>query len=257
MKLEGHQSEIWAMAVSRHGSFLVSASNDRSIRVWERTDEPLFLEEEREKEMEELFESTLVDIVSGDKEAEAGDEVSRITTQTMESLKAGERIFEAIAIADHDKESKEKSEPRHPILSALNVTSERYVFDIVRQVRPADLEDALLTLPFAKITSLLSYIATWAQKSWSTPLVTRVLTFVLKVYHPQITSSRSIRPILDSIRHDLRRNLQLQKDTMGFNLAGLKFLQREAAVSDITFDHEQVTDTLESIAAAVKRKLVS
>ncbi|KAJ9070637.1 beta transducin [Entomophthora muscae] len=263
MKLDGHQSEVWSLAVSRHGSFVVTGSNDRSLRVWERTDEPLFLEEEREKEMEELFESTLVDNSSGDKETE--DEVSRITSQTIESLKAGERIFEAIAIADQERldleahqkaASSEPKPPRHPILSALKVTSERYVFDIVRQVRPADLEDALLALPFGKITSLLSYIAVWAQKSWSTPLVARVLTFVLKVYHPQITTSRSIRPILDSIRHDLRKNLQHQKDTMGFNLAGLKFLQREAVASDVTFG-DDAPETLENITAAVKRKMVS
>lgn len=53
--------------------------------------------------MEELFESTLVDNSSGDKEKDSEDEVSRITSQTMESLKAGERIFEAIVIADQER----------------------------------------------------------------------------------------------------------------------------------------------------------
>lgn len=30
-------------------------SNDRSLRVWEETDEQVFLEEEREKRMEDMF----------------------------------------------------------------------------------------------------------------------------------------------------------------------------------------------------------
>ncbi|KAI0243927.1 beta transducin [Massospora cicadina] len=262
LKLDGHQGEVWALSVSRHGSFVVTGSNDRSIRVWERTDEPLFLEEEREKELEELFESTLVANPSDDKEGQPQEEASRVTSQTLDSLKASERIFEAIAIADLERSNLEANpkasslEPKHPILSALNVSAERYVFDVVRQVRSSDLEDALLALPFGKITSLLAYIAVWAQKAWSSPLVARVLTFVLKVYHPQITSCRALRPILDSIRHDLRRTLQHQKDTMGFNLAGLRFLQREAAANDVDFD-EPVAETLENIAAAVKRKLVA
>lgn len=58
-RLDGHHGEVWALAVSRTGDFLVSASHDKSIRVWQQTDEQIFLEEEREKELEELYESTL------------------------------------------------------------------------------------------------------------------------------------------------------------------------------------------------------
>lgn len=39
MKLQGHHGEIWALAVSRQGGIVVTGSHDRSIRVWERTDE--------------------------------------------------------------------------------------------------------------------------------------------------------------------------------------------------------------------------
>lgn len=36
------------MAISPNGHFLVSGSHDRSIRLWEKTDEILVLSEERE-----------------------------------------------------------------------------------------------------------------------------------------------------------------------------------------------------------------
>ena len=45
------------MAVSSLGDMLVTGSADRSIRIWERTDEPFFAEEERENRMESLFET--------------------------------------------------------------------------------------------------------------------------------------------------------------------------------------------------------
>lgn len=36
------------MALSPNGDYVVSASHDKSLRLWERTREPLILEEERE-----------------------------------------------------------------------------------------------------------------------------------------------------------------------------------------------------------------
>lgn len=36
------------MAVSPSGDYVVSSSHDKSLRLWERTREPLILEEERE-----------------------------------------------------------------------------------------------------------------------------------------------------------------------------------------------------------------
>lgn len=57
LTLEGHHSEVWCMALSAHGDFLVTGSHDRSLRRWERTDEPFFVEEEREKRLESLFEA--------------------------------------------------------------------------------------------------------------------------------------------------------------------------------------------------------
>lgn len=43
MKLDGHHGEVWALAIAKHGSFVVSGSHDRSIRVWERTEEQVCL----------------------------------------------------------------------------------------------------------------------------------------------------------------------------------------------------------------------
>ena len=57
LTLEGHHREVWCMALSAHGDFLVTGSHDRSLRRWERTDEPFFVEEEREKRLESMFEA--------------------------------------------------------------------------------------------------------------------------------------------------------------------------------------------------------
>ena len=49
--------QVWCLAVSTLGDMVVTGSADRSIRIWERTDEPFFAEEEKENRMESLFET--------------------------------------------------------------------------------------------------------------------------------------------------------------------------------------------------------
>ena len=44
----GHHSEVWSLALTTDGRTLVSTSHDRTIRLWQKTDEILVLEEERE-----------------------------------------------------------------------------------------------------------------------------------------------------------------------------------------------------------------
>jgi hypothetical protein len=41
------------------GDFCVTGGADRSLRLWQRTEEPFFVEEEKEKRLESLFEADL------------------------------------------------------------------------------------------------------------------------------------------------------------------------------------------------------
>lgn len=40
-KLDGHHGEVWALAVSHQGNFVATAAHDKSIRIWEKLDEPV------------------------------------------------------------------------------------------------------------------------------------------------------------------------------------------------------------------------
>ncbi|KAI9784131.1 MAG: hypothetical protein M1839_002635 [Geoglossum umbratile] len=239
-KLEGHHGEIWALTVSRTGGFFVSASHDKSIRVWEQTDEQIFLEEEKEKELEEMYESTLttsLDRVDEDGDGEERNEVAAAGKQTIETLMAGERIIEALEMGMADlalmsEWNKAKtSQPniaqpaRNPVFLALgNITAETHVLNVVQRIKAAALQDALLVLPFDQVVSLFTFLNIWATKQWNIPLTCRILFFMLKTHHRQIVGSKAIRPMLEGIRGNLRRALKIQKDEMGFNLAALRFI---------------------------------
>ena len=54
-----HFVQVWCLAVSSMGDFVVTSGADRALRVWQRTEEPFFVEEEKEKRLESLFEADL------------------------------------------------------------------------------------------------------------------------------------------------------------------------------------------------------
>ncbi len=51
--------QAWCLVVSSMGDFVVTSGADRALRLWQRTEEPFFVEEEKEKRLESLFEADL------------------------------------------------------------------------------------------------------------------------------------------------------------------------------------------------------
>ena len=45
--LAGHRGAVWGVALSHEGSLLASVGQDRSIRLWRRGDDLVFVEEEK------------------------------------------------------------------------------------------------------------------------------------------------------------------------------------------------------------------
>ncbi|KLU87365.1 DOM34-interacting protein 2 [Magnaporthiopsis poae ATCC 64411] len=249
-RLDGHHGEVWALAVSRSGRFIVSASHDKSIRVWEETDEQIFLEEEKEKEIEELYESTLTTSLERDDDFEEkeGDEVGAASKQTVETLMAGERIQEALELGMEDLNTVREwrqarlTNPnlappqRHPVFVALgDISAEAHVMGVLQRIKASALHDALLVLPFATVPSLFTFLEIFASREMNTPLTCRILFFMLRAHHRQIVASRTMRAALDGIRSSLRGALKRQKDEMGYNIAALKVVGmqvRERSVKD-------------------------
>lgn len=282
-KLDGHHSEIWALAVSNHAKFVVTGSHDKSIRVWEKLDEPLFLEEERERELEQIYEDGIANAlnrpdISNEADVQHSGETAAVTKQTSETLMAGERIMEALDLADVERTTFQEYEgkvsqagsleaagmqppPRNPILAAYDLEPDAYVLRVVEKISSAALHDALLVLPFDKVISLMRYLDLWAQKGWNISLVSRILFFLLKIHHHQIVANRVMRTALIPLRVHLRKSLRREKDAIGYNLVALQHLRRRTEAErtaqfyeEEDFDEEKVRA---KIAEGKKRKRVS
>ncbi|KAF7331839.1 WD-REPEATS-REGION domain-containing protein [Mycena kentingensis (nom. inval.)] len=280
-KLDGHHSEIWALAVSHRGDFVVTGSHDKSIRVWEKLDEPLFLEEEREREMEAIYESGVAETLNlGTTQvgAEGADETGQtieatgVSKQTTETLMAGERIIEALDLADGERAVFQEYEeamsrlpagamrlappPRNAVLAAYDLEPEAWVLRVVERVPGTALQDALLVLPFGKVVSLMTYLNIWAQRDWNITLVSRVLFFLLKTNHHQIVANRIMRTSLIPLRKNLRSALQRHKELMGYNMAALQHIQRRNDSERVAefFEQEMDEETVRAKIAEGKKK---
>lgn len=97
-----------------------------------------------------------------DGDASAGDAIA-VEKQTTETLMAGERIVEALDLADAER-AQPADMPRNPVLAALDQGPEEYVLQVVEKVSSAALHDALLVLPFGKVLSMMVYLDEWAQR---------------------------------------------------------------------------------------------
>lgn len=227
--LKGHHSEVWALAMAYDGTFAVSASHDKTIRIWQMTDEPLFVEEERELEMEQEFEENIAHDLNREDNMDDEDQentVEEVKKHTIESLKAGERLFEALDICVADLQNVD-NKPRHVILTALNVSPEKYLMDTLSRIKTPLVEDALLTFPLDKIVGLLQFVEIWLEKKWNPQMVCRVLFFCLRSFSKQIIATKMLQSELEVIRERVRSLLNEIYETIGFNLASLKMLQAE------------------------------
>lgn len=187
--------------MSNRGNFVVTGSHDKSIRIWEKLDDPLFLEEERERDLERLYDTNLAETMNRDDDhigigrgadgADSGGtqeqtEVGQVTKQTAETLMAGEKIMEALDIADADlallaefeaaklglNEAQISALPapaRNPLLVMQGLEAEAHVLQVIEKVPHTALQDALLVLPFNHVLSLMRYLDEWARRVRTRP----------------------------------------------------------------------------------------
>ncbi|XP_053561745.1 WD repeat-containing protein 3 [Bombina bombina] len=238
--LEGHHAEVWCLAISPNGDHLVSASHDKSLRLWERTREPLILEEEKEMQREAEYEASVAKedqpVVAGEREGEVG----LAGKKTIETVKATERIMEAVELYREESAKIEEHEtlckaagkelPRriHPILQAYgNMTPSEYVLDVFKKVKSSELEESLLVLPFSYVPDVLTLFRDFIRFGHDVELICRCLLFLLRIHFGQITSNQMLLGVIEDLKNCSISQVSEVRDVMGVNMAGLQFLKRE------------------------------
>ncbi|KAG2406100.1 uncharacterized protein HKW66_Vig0053550 [Vigna angularis] len=266
LTLEGHHADIWCLAVSNRGDFIVTGSHDRSIRRWDRTEEQFFIEEEKEKRLEEMFDADLDNAfekkyASMEEIPEEGA-VALAGKQTQETLTATDLIIERLDIAEAEKkriaEHQEDKNNRNvavfqsnPLMNGLSPSD--YVLSAFSNVHTNDLEQTLLALPFSDALKLLSYLKDWTSYSDKVELVCRVGTLLLQTHYNQLLATPAARPILTVFSDIFYERVKGWKDIFGFNLAAMDHIQQLMASRSDALFHDARSKLLEIRTRQSKR----
>lgn len=251
--------EVWCFAVSSIGDFFISGSNDRSIRIWKQNKDQVFITEEEEKRHEKIMvENYTKDKLEREEENEelANQEASKPLKEKYENLRFGEDIMMAIDLAENLREeyiqyeneliafNKNKSlkmpeKPKNDKLGKKNIPE--YVLYEISKINSADLEKSLKFLHLSYIEKLLNYIKYFIQNNIYVELCARILDYILITHETHIRNSKKMVNLLVKIQKYLRVQLQKEKDMMGFNLAGLKFLKKDIEnLEGSNFEEEEI-----------------
>jgi U3 small nucleolar RNA-associated protein 12 len=205
--LNGHFAEVSCLAVSRTGAFVLTGSMDRQIRVWERTKDIVFLEEERERELERMFDGVgreeegtgklllrkregVEDDDEGDKDDEPQTEAA--VKRSVMSVAAGDRIMEGLERADQEMKDaatfrrKNPGKERSPNLLMMGMEPYQYVLWILKSVKQAELEQSLLILPLGHVERMIYYLILLLRSGRGVEICARVSVFLVKTHQNQV-----------------------------------------------------------------------
>jgi U3 small nucleolar RNA-associated protein 12 len=246
--LEGQRGHVWTIAVGEDGEIVATGGRDRLMRVWRRTDEQLFLEEEQDRRMDDMFESTLID--EDNKEAHKSrskvvgfmddptkGEASSAGKRSLETVKAGEKLMEAIELGDAERRRVEEGSEDPPSPLLLGLSADLYVLRALQQIRSAELDEALSLLPLDQASVVLSYCArlmddSCHQARLATEVLSRTVMFLFKIHHNQIIAGAVARELVSKLKAVLDAGLQVLRAQYGLNASALSFWQAELADRD-------------------------
>ena len=77
---------------------------------------------------------------------------------------------------------------------------------------------------------LFKYFDRWMRDGLQVELVSRCLFFALRMYHDQLSAARmqGHGALIESLLHHTRARLAKERDTIGFNIAGIRHLSVRA-----------------------------
>lgn len=223
--LPGHVGEAYSLAVSPNGRFLVSCGSDRTLRLYERTDEPIVLQDVQEEEREEMENRTLA--TGEDSSVPILPGLKLPSRKTVGAEKSAESILECLDIL-REFEADDAAE-LHPLMLAYDAkTSDDFLLAVLQRIRAFDMEEALVLLPFPSVCEILERIPKLAiSRKDQTEIICKVVLFLFRIHQKPITSNQTLLPVIGTLIKCLHQLTVECRDMVGMNYYGLQLLQHD------------------------------
>jgi len=251
LHLPGHKGPVWSLDVSRDGAFCVSGGQDRSLRLWERGEDLVFVEEERERALAAQSDKSAIDNPTDGNASNTvtyEDPLASNGRKSLESVRSGELLVDAIdmvelemaEIADYDE--RKAASGTHTRLASrtanvqlLGLAPLAYLLRCIRMMKQPDLEQTLLLLPFYYVTRLISLLVQMCERGlYDIELCCRCAVFLLRVHFSQIVATRSLVPEIQKLKSVMRYSMGSLRDMVGTNMAGLQHMKRALEQESLT-----------------------
>lgn len=201
-------SSVRFLGTSSDGEILLSVSEDRMFRLWYRSDEQLFLEEEKENRLAETLEAS--------NKTQADSEVIPARSEF-------EQLVRALELCTSPDDAKE--------LQVMGVRSEDYVAQALLRVPFGVLERELNTLPSEYAGLLLVCVLTKIrQKNVSTisgELYASTALLLLKQFKGSLIEKLANRNVLRRLYAECKAKLASCVDAVGFCQSALQLCAQE------------------------------
>lgn len=271
----GTGAACWAVAVGAAGELVVTAGHDRSIRLWERTQEQLFLEEEKERALDAQFESAIDESEAfADRNDPTRPEAEEATRKSLATVRSGEVLLEALELAEEEaaksaiyaaevaaaaeggeSEAVPPPPPPQKNIRMLGLEEHDYILKRLAEIPASHIEQALLILPFHHVAAFLGFAERLIGEGKRVELCAQCVFFLLRVHHAQITASTELKPVVERLVRNTRRHLMEQRDVIGFNLAAMNYMKRELELEGEVRLFDDVEQKLSDLRISGKKPL--
>jgi len=224
---------------------LYSCGQDRSIRLWERGEDLVFVEEERERALEakvdkaaeheleaegrERDEANGMMTVSSSRNSEAA--VLGAAAKSIESVKGGEMLMGALDLVESElaqapeaQAKGSKQQYRNPML--LGLSPYMYMLRALRNIKAPDLEQALLVLPFHYVTRLIGMLIRLVKKGLDVELCAKCAVHLLRCHQAQLLHTHNLLEEMLVLKDLLSQSIGSYRSLVGVNMAGVKAMKR-------------------------------
>lgn len=231
LSLSGHIGEAYGLAVSPNGRFLISIGSDKALRLFERTNELLVLQDIQEVEREEIENQKLA---TGDHSyVTILPSLKLPSKKTVNAEKGVESILECLKLSS-TFDTQENKNDIPALMVAYDVkNSYDFLVQVLSHIRTSDLEESLVLLPLTSVCEILKKMPHLiVTRSDQIELLCRVLAFVFKIHQKIMLNNQTLMNTISDMHRCFENEIKNIRDLFGYNFYALQLLRTEMENND-------------------------